>query len=212
MNEQPSEQRFLKDVAQHQMTILREDGVHRHIRYSAPGTMCMHFDLITWPGCLCYTGDMGTYVFTRLADMFQFFRSKPENAAGLYINLGYWSEKCVAADRDGVKGYSEDRFEEYVREHTPDDATSDLVEAIDDEVLSAADEGNDSAHRALRDFRYDNKEVFLDTFEADFTDYTYRFVWCCYALAWGIRTYDARIVPPPAPAPPALREVHEAAV
>lgn len=122
--------------------------------------------------------------------MKQFFRTKPERDPGLYINLGYWAEKCVAADRDGVKEYSADKFVEYVREHTPDDATSDLVEAIEDELLSVADDGNDAAHRALYGFRYDDREIFTDTFEADFTDYTYRFVWCCYALAWGIRKYD----------------------
>jgi len=52
---------FLKDVASHQMHIIQNDGVNRHIRFSKPGTSCYHFDLITWPGHLCYTGDMGTW-------------------------------------------------------------------------------------------------------------------------------------------------------
>ena len=73
----PDEQ-FLRDVAEHTMTVIREDGVSRHIRFAKPGTSCMHFDLITWPGYLCYTGDMGTYVFQRLTDMFEFFRTDRE--------------------------------------------------------------------------------------------------------------------------------------
>ena len=28
------------------------------------------FDIVTWPGYLCYSGDMGCFVFTRLPDMF----------------------------------------------------------------------------------------------------------------------------------------------
>ena len=69
---------FLRDVAEHEMIVVRDDGVHRHIRFKKPGTSCMHFDLITWPGYLCYTGDMGTYVFSRLTDMFEFFRTDRE--------------------------------------------------------------------------------------------------------------------------------------
>ncbi len=71
---QCDEARFLKDVANHEMQIIRDDGVQRHLRFKKPGTMCYHFDLITWGGHLCYTGDMGTYVFTRVHDMFDFFR------------------------------------------------------------------------------------------------------------------------------------------
>ena len=70
-----TEQSFLKDVAEHQMTVLRDDGVNRHVQFRRPGTICMGFELITWPGYLCYTGDMGTYVFRRLEDMFEFFRT-----------------------------------------------------------------------------------------------------------------------------------------
>ena len=31
---------------------------------------------------------------------------------------------------------------------------------------------------------------FDDLFEHDFTKYKSRFLWCCYALAWGIQKYD----------------------
>lgn len=79
MSDQCTEKRFLGDVAKHQMTILRDDGVNRHVRFKQPNSSNMFFDLITWPGCLCYTGDMGTYVFRRLEDMFEFFRTDREH-------------------------------------------------------------------------------------------------------------------------------------
>ena len=87
-----TEQIFLRDISMHQMSVLRDDGVNRHIRFKTPGTNSMYFDIITWPGFLCYTGDMGTYVFRRLEDMFQFFRTDREHmtlrdGATLAINL-----------------------------------------------------------------------------------------------------------------------------
>src|SRR5690348_13144744 len=96
------EQWFLKDVSTHEMIVIRDDGANRHIRFKRPGTSCMYFDLITWPGYLCYTGDMGTYVFSRLEDMFEFFRTDRDynkrKGRELSINPKYWGEKLQAVD------------------------------------------------------------------------------------------------------------------
>lgn len=82
-------ERFLDDVAKHEMTVLADQGNVRHLSFRAPGTVIQHFNLTTWPNHLCVSGDMGTYVFSRLEDMFDFFR---ENK----INPGYWHEKLKA--------------------------------------------------------------------------------------------------------------------
>jgi len=120
-----TEASFLKDVATHEMQLLRDDGVYRHLRFKRPGTVCMYFDLITWPGFLCYTGDMGTFVFTRLRDMFEFFRTDREYAQRrgdrqLFVNHGYWSEKLVAVDSQRRNGsameFSEALLRAYVNE------------------------------------------------------------------------------------------------
>lgn len=102
MSRHPTEESFLKDVAGHQMTVVSENGVHRHVRFKKPSTGNMHFDLITWPGYLAYSGDMAAQEFE---------------------------------SSDGFR--------------------------------------------------------FTDFWEVDSTEYTFRFIWCCYALAWGIRQYDA---------------------
>ena len=196
-----TEQSFLKDVAMHQMIVVRDDGVNRHIRFKKPDTYCGHFDLITWPGCLCYTGDMGTYVFSRLEDMFEFFRTDREHmhlrdGSTLAINLRYWSEKLQAVDRcDGVKKYSADKFREEIsrwlsEDYRGEEASAELLQAVDDEVLSCADDGHHQAMNAAQRFTHDGKHVFQDFWEVDLTEYTYHFVWCCYALAWGIQKYD----------------------
>lgn len=194
-----TEQSFLKDVANHQMTIMRDDGVYRHIRFKQPGTNEMYFDLVTWPGWLCYSGDMGTYVFQRHEDMFEFFRRPqrflpPHPRSGdpvLRINLGYWSEKVQAEERrEGVEQYSAEKFSARIKEWLDDaEASDEIREAVEDEVLSSADDGEQEARRAVDEFDRHGFR-FQDFQEVDLTEYTYRFIWCCYALVWGIQKYD----------------------
>jgi len=202
---------FDKDTSSHVMTVFRDDGVNRHIRFSRPDSGIFHFDLITWPGCLCYTGDMGTYVFKRLDDMFEFFRT--DNGR---INLSYWSEKLVAADCNGrgdgggVVEFDGDAFTKAVNEYrlnwvrdgkrsgrlTKEQRQS-LWEAIDDDVLSHIDDGEHLAMNAAYAFRWGHAHLngtriyrFDDFFECNVTEYTHSFVWCCHAIAWGIQVYD----------------------
>ena len=90
--------RFLRDVRDHKMIIELDQGVHRSIRFGRPGSSAYHFRLNTWPGHLAISGDMGSYVFSRTADMFEFFR---DSAMTGRINPGYWHEKADAVDRNG---------------------------------------------------------------------------------------------------------------
>lgn len=202
-----TEDRFLKDVAEHHMITIRDEGVHRHIRFKAPGTMMKHFDLITWPGYLCYTGDMGTFVFSRINDMFEFFRMGKDDwnynrDGGLSINPGYWSEKLQGIDKNGgYECFDENKFIKIVSEYRLNwvrennlnkDERRELWDAVTDEVLNATEDGEHRAFDAAYSFshRIGNKKFqFDDFFEYNFTKHTYRFIWCCYALAWGINLY-----------------------
>jgi len=220
MSNELTEASFLEDVATHEMQVLRDDGVYRHVRFKRPGTGCMHFDLITWPGYLCYCGDMGTFVFTRLLDMFEFFRTDREHARRrgdrrLFVNHGYWAEKLVAVDSQRRCGsameYSAEKLRAYVNETRlewiRDARRSDwlsqkerrhLWEEVDHEVLSRIDDdGEEAAYIAMRDFRWIPKRghcapeyEFTDLGEIEFKQYTHSFQWCCFALSWGIEQYD----------------------
>ena len=212
-----SEERFLRDVAKHEMTVIRDDGVHRHIRFKQPDSSNMFFDLVTWPGFLCYSGDMGTYVFQRTQDMFGFFR---KNGRLDGIDRRYWAEKIEAADNTGVTRHSHDEFmrqiNDWVDQHAEGDkpgddepeqlalwaeAYAELRAEVESEVLSADsnevrcfDAANDFTHAgdAWKAFHGpDAKFEFTDFWEVDTKEYTPRFLWCCYALAWGIEQYDA---------------------
>lgn len=208
MSHQPTEQSFLKDVAEHKMIVKRDDGVYRHVRFINPKSSSMFFDLITYPGYLVYSGDMGCYVFQRLEDMFQFFRTDREHlhqGRKLGINLGYWSEKLQAVDGNrhqaSATEFSEERFRraimEYLVSWIRDNATSttkeerrELWDEVVSDVLGAnGDSGGFRMQAAAHDFYHVTSErvtfQFDDLFDHDFTEYTYRFIWCCYALAWG---------------------------
>lgn len=195
MAEQPTAATFIKDVAQHAMTVIRDDGLSRHLRFAKPGTSCMYFDLITWSGHLCYTGDMGTFVFSRIDDMFRFFRPSAddvERRGPLPINRPYWAEKLLAADRNGGwQEFCRDTFREAVEQYMDDaEASAEVREAVEDQVLSRADDGEHFACQAVYDFD-EHGFRFHDFFEHRLWDYTYRFTWCCMAIVWGIQQYDS---------------------
>jgi hypothetical protein len=184
MSREITEEVFLKDVANHEMTVLMDSGLYRHLRFQAKGRCSWNqwFDIITWPGRLAYTGDMGTYVFARLEDMFEFFRSpKDHHPEGhLYINTGYWGEKLQAVDRCGracdfmefsperLKNHVEDYIKEWVEEFplefesSPEEEAAakakfekELREAIEEDIYSYLDDGEYEARRALNDFSFE---------------------------------------------------------
>lgn len=208
-----SEATFLEDVQDHKMIVLRDDGVYRHIRFKAPDTGRMHFDLVTWPGYLAYSGDMGCYVFSRTRDMFEFFRSDRSYAKRterqLCVNHNYWSEKIQSKDRDGVEEFSEEKFTtavmeclvSWIRQHaklTTKEERRDLWDAVIDEVINAdGDSGGYRKQAAAHDFYRQVNDLsgnfsLCDFWETDCREYTHRFQWCCFALAWGIELYDTQ--------------------
>lgn len=190
----PTEQDFLKHVASHKMTVILDEGLHRHLRFKKPETTNQYFDLITWPGSLCFTGDMGTYVFRRTEDMFTFFRSD-YNDDGLHVNLQYWAEKLDATDTDGGhEKFSPEAFRENVIQYLKDSehVSRATRQAIKDRVLNAADDGEYAAYAAACNFEH-NGFHFDSFYEVGSREYTYHFVWCCYALVWAIKQYDALV-------------------
>ncbi|MGE7432777.1 hypothetical protein [Kitasatospora sp. NPDC001175] len=181
--------RFARDTAQHEMTVLHTNGLYRHLRFKNPTNFAYWFDLITWPGCLTIRGDLGdSYTFSRLPDMFEFFRGKQ-------INAHYWAEK-LDTGRNSAKEYSEDLFRQLVTEHVAgairhSDAPRGIGKAVRAEILDQDLTVEAEARDLLEDFRYQGFE-FHDIWEWSFSDYTRQFLWACHAIQWGIAQYDAR--------------------
>lgn len=271
-------ERFLKSGGNHQLTrIYLDRGNHRHISFRSVDENGQRsgfywYDLVTFPGAggewgtLVFRGDMGTFVFSRTTDMFQFFRIP--SAFGLKFptpNLGYWAEKLVGPTdgRESVTAYDQelllaavrDEVEDFIRQHM-DDADERKSEPVITETVHVGDvelpvleyghKGQDfephalSSARArlikggepewaarlrqqvledieeeligdysldletLSKFRFYIDDVeydeyghrkpsdlsFEDAYEYDVRDYTWHYVWACFAIMQGIRLYD----------------------
>jgi len=184
---------FERVTAEHEVRIVRDDGLYRHLRCNAPGTWVYGFDIVTWPGRLYIGGDTEDYVFSRTDDMFEFFEGTPAGR----INPGYWSEKLQGPSHGEIaREFSEDKFRRKVREWltevseglAPDEAHALKVE-VDEQILDMYEFSDEThARLLLRDFNY--KGYVLGE-EWDLTDYTSQFLWACWAIVWAIGKYRA---------------------
>lgn len=187
-------ERFKNDTANHSMQVLHDNELYRHLRFTNNGSSAYWFDITTWPNYLCISGDMGCFTFNRIDDMFRFFRC--DNLES--VNPYYWSEKVEAGARCGrdkiCKEWSQEKFYDNVREYfkswSEDRSLSDKKEVwqeIKDSVLSCDDEWESVT--AINNF-YNKKFEFNDFWEHDNTEWTFHYLWCCYAIVWAISKYD----------------------
>lgn len=201
-------------IQDHQLTVLRDADLYRHIRLAKPGTGIWRFDLITWPGHLVITGDLEDLHFARDDDMFEFFRSP----AGL-IKPQYWAEKLRGPVR--VREYSpqkaKQRVTEYFLQRRGQFAghSADLWRDIRREVFAwDVLPYEDVMRAALRDFefvavndiepagpardfvpqrmpkRYGDTFEFTDPWDWDLSDWDFHYLVALHAIVWGINTYD----------------------
>lgn len=192
-----TEQIFLNDVKDHNLKILRNDGLYRHIILSQEDTYHHWFELITWPNHLCINGDMGTYTFSRVEDMFKFFRSSD---GPLYVNTDYWAQKCTARSAEEISEFSEEIFKSRIKEwykdfisgvDISDIESEELWQEIDDEFSGVS--SNAEAYEAADAYKSRKYgRIFEDFSEVDCEDYTYQYRWCCYAIVWAIKEYDSK--------------------
>lgn len=184
--------RFERDVKDHGLIIRHDDDVYRHITMKRPESNNMSYSLVTFPGRLVYSGDMGCFVFERLDDMFEFFRTDQERGP----SMDYWHEKLIAVDRpDGSKEHSVSKFKEnLIRWFEDADLSEEECEAVNEFIVDVVgtydDEGYQAAYRAVSDFTLpDGSDFFTDFWETDDTEYTFRYQWACYAIPHAIKVY-----------------------
>jgi hypothetical protein len=188
-------ERFKKAVVGHEMIVVRNDGLYRHITFKNPNTYNNYFHITTWPGYLAISGDSGSYVFARLPDMFQFFR-------GGGINPQYWAEKIQASDRHGgVEEFSEEMFHAAIKSDfdqwsfDDDEQKAKAWQELQDSDIGD-DEAPESIEEAVRSAMNYKCPVtgndFGDFWDHDLKDYTFRFLWCCHAVRWAVAEVDRR--------------------
>lgn len=202
--------RFVGEVARHQLDVIREDGLYRHLRFKRPGTNAYYFDLVTWPGYLTVTGDMGTWTFTRITDMFEFFSDEHFGLRESFlINPGYWSEKFEAGTGRGrsespcyeFDGQAFDKgLQEWLAAYLEDCGDEDHAEEAKEAIRELT--GNDfrtesDAYHALNDAYFPSGVSSYDVSEGMGSNLTYshHYLWICYAIVWGIERYrNAKLV------------------
>lgn len=182
--------RFDNDTADRQLTVIRDDGLHRHLTWGRPRSGSMRVEVVTWPGYLAYVGDMGSFVFSRTADMFTFFRREE-------INPSYWAQKVQASDRDGVTQWSQEAFleraEEDFKEYLSDEG-EETREEFEEQVLRNLDEkSKETAYSDIINFEFNERLPFQDWWDVDTDVYTFRFLWCCFAIVRVVELYDAHL-------------------
>jgi hypothetical protein len=185
--------RFVEETSKHQLTVLRDDGLYRHLRCQRPETWCYGFNVVTWPGYLAIVGDMGDYVFSRIPDMFEFF----ENSRG-EINPSYWAEKLQAPPEDQATVYSVDLYRaralEWLKDTTEDlerDQAERLTAAVNDDLLAMPPLTHDEAIRRLIDFECAGTRI-CEPYEWRLKEFDSKFLWCCHAIVWAIGKYRER--------------------
>jgi hypothetical protein len=184
---------FLVDVANHRLTVRLDQGLYRHLIFQQPRNSNLWFGIVTWPGYLTIHGDMGTWTFSRVQDMFTFFRDEH-----LRVNCSYWAEKLqhgIHGGSDGARVFDADLFKGQLLAQLTEyyslegKQLAEVTAALQADVLSQ--DGKYDLLIAARDFRHGDFQ--FDTCDLpDGKEYAYHFVWCLYAIVWAIQQYDAR--------------------
>lgn len=195
----PTQAQFDSDVANWTMQVLLDSGLYRHLRFRLRGGGFTWFDVLTWPGRLVITGDCETFVFTRLEDMFEFFRS-----GGTRINPGYWQEKvidgrerCRKFDWDNFRAAAlaqfdratENKEDQEPREHARKDLEDTLDESEPD-IYGAVElvrtySYRPGAYGTPVYFQFDYEDSSLTG-----EDWDFHYIWCCRAIVFAIKQYD----------------------
>jgi hypothetical protein len=187
----PTKEEFLERMKDHTLTVFHDDGLYRHIRMSKGNSWIDQFDLVTWPGHLSYSGDLGDFTFQRLDDMFKFFRGHEEP------NPYYWSGKLQSVDKHGgYEEYSDERLFKQIEEDFKywdfdnSEQKKGAWKDIEEELMCGFDNMID-AKSALDQYASPfGGHEFVDAWEWDLTDWTYRFMLACYGIPWAISKYD----------------------
>jgi hypothetical protein len=189
--------RFKRETAGHEMTIVRDDGLYRHLRFVTPKSDLYWYEIVTTPRQL----DGDSFVFRLAPDMFEMFRRSAEAGS---INATYWAEKCKTGN---ARSYSRERFEECVWKQVTEreqyyrgDLRADVQHRIFDSEIYNVDYEAD-ALMAVLNYQYhltkgpDDRGNW-DTFrfrrvhEWELKDFDGWFLFACYAISDAIVKYD----------------------
>ncbi|MEU0783445.1 hypothetical protein ABZ341_17965 [Streptomyces sp. NPDC006173] len=198
--------RFTRGTAGHEMAVLFDQGLYRHLRFASPDGSGYRFDLHTSPNRLMFSGEVGIYVFSvwPTVDLFKVFS---ESSVGDQPNFGYWTEKLAAWSEPAIQ-FSNDRFDAQIA-HELAEGENDWPGVTDAWTAKSSGflaeysfETEQAARFAACDFSFqaDDTESWEPAFKFSdcarwvLDDYDWRYLWACHAALYGIGQYNAATV------------------
>ena len=174
--------KYLSD-RDYKMHVLHDEGVFRTLEFKHNNGSDGHFVITTWPGHLCISGDMGTFVFSRIQDMIHFFSGAP-------VNPGYWAEKVQSEDTrtSGVKSFCLGSFNEQMAEERKQFLIDGASQNEVDDAFSTLEFVEDE-YSAVSFFRDFNLEGFELDWEVSYDRGNFHYFFACYAINYACNLY-----------------------
>lgn len=188
---------FLRETINHTMKVRRDEGLYRHIEFSDGGSSVYRFDLITWPGYLTICGDMGTWTFSRTADMFEFFGGNFEKG----VNPRYWGEKlqmgssgrrdeiCMEFDEESFKSGLREWLAAWQQDCEEDGEDCSGIISTVNEICEENYSHESQAYQAIHDSDLPSQYELMEGLTMK--RYSHHYLWILHAIVWGIGQYTA---------------------
>lgn len=166
-------------LSKHQIITKKIDGLYRQWWCGCPDSGCDWFYIVTWPGYMCYCGDMGDYVFQRVDDMVLFMRRSA-------MSFDYAAEKCIAHGSP-IRKYCYEVFEDLLNdeeklleeEYEPEDQQGRRDKIADLRAQINEESHEHEAYMAISDSGLWDGCDFPSCEAFDF-----HFLWCLHAIDW----------------------------
>ena len=182
---------FRASTPNHELTVLHDDGLYRHLRMAQPGTGIWSWNVVTWPGYLNICGDIGSgFTFVRESDMLAWFDTRGygdyHGDGSPHLQADYWAEKLTAACRESAWSFDPAMVLTNIRTNLEERGVpgDELAEIMADATASSETE------HELRSWLYEALEFSgWDTWEWDYRSLDHHYLLACYAIAATVRAY-----------------------
>nr|WP_233109105.1 hypothetical protein [Streptomyces sp. 14R-10] len=196
-----AQEQFASEAEGAGVSVLKDDGVYRHLRIHLPRASWKWCEVVTWPGALTLNGGLGCWTFTvPEEDPLGLFRPNPHSER---VNPLYWEGKLAPGSKARV--YSTSRATAYIRQDVAEAADDfpGLAGDVDSDLLDGSPCVDLSTEGGLRAALAAFEEMHGATYEGwrfpveswDLKRFDPWFVLSCVVLPWAVEQYDATLVP-----------------
>lgn len=185
-------EQYARQTASHELTVLHDDGLYRHLRYTDPDIGLYRYEVVTWPNALAVKGGGADYLFSNYPapDLFELFRRSRHHGS---INPGYWKQKVLAGQ---TRAWSQEKFRTWLTAKAAADEARHpgLTAAVTERILEGDEydlDYEEGARTAVAWFDHDDYTLRMpDPWDEDFKDWAWQFLHACHTATSVIAAYD----------------------